>query len=145
VTGQRLAGRTACEGLARRMKGTDCAGQNFPRQILSLIGRASGPCQLISIFPPAYLSISISLSPSPVIIMYVLGCQLPAYATSTTYLHIYSTEQCLASTKLLTTPPPSPPRGCVLQRRRGTHSPGGEGVGGQYFGRRQTLDWPLTV
>ena len=21
----------------------------------------------------------------------------------------------------------------------------GEGVGGQYFGRRQTLDWPLTV
>jgi hypothetical protein len=27
----------------------------------------------------------------------------------------------------------------------GTHSPGGEGVGGQYFGRRQTLDWPLTV
>ena len=27
----------------------------------------------------------------------------------------------------------------------GTHSPGGEGVGGQYFGRRQTLNWPLTV
>ncbi len=26
-----------------------------------------------------------------------------------------------------------------------THSPGGEGVGGQYFRRRQTLDWPLTV
>ncbi len=26
-----------------------------------------------------------------------------------------------------------------------THSPGGEGVGGQYFGRRQILDWPLTV
>ncbi len=26
-----------------------------------------------------------------------------------------------------------------------THSPGGERVGGQYFGRRQTLDWPLTV
>ncbi len=24
------------------------------------------------------------------------------------------------------------------------HSPGGEGVGGQHFGRRQTLDWPLT-
>ncbi len=22
---------------------------------------------------------------------------------------------------------------------------GGEGVGDQYFGRRQTLDWPLTV
>jgi hypothetical protein len=27
----------------------------------------------------------------------------------------------------------------------GSHSQGGEGVGGQYFGRRQTLDWPLTV
>jgi hypothetical protein len=26
-----------------------------------------------------------------------------------------------------------------------THSPGVEGVGGQYFGRRQTLDWPLTI
>jgi hypothetical protein len=25
------------------------------------------------------------------------------------------------------------------------HPPGGEGVGGQYFGRRQTLDWPLTA
>ncbi len=27
----------------------------------------------------------------------------------------------------------------------GTHSPGGEGVGGQYFGRRQPLDWPLII
>ncbi len=45
-------------------------------------------------------------------------------------------------------PTPSPPSECVLppyQRREGTHSPGDEGVGGQYFGRRQTLDWPLTV
>jgi hypothetical protein len=44
--------------------------------------------------------------------------------------------------------PPSPPSKCVLpphQRRGGgTHSPGGEGVG-ECFGRRQTLDWPLTV
>jgi hypothetical protein len=31
-------------------------------------------------------------------------------------------------------PTPPPPH----QRRGGTHSPGGEGVGGQYFGRRQT-------
>ncbi len=23
--------------------------------------------------------------------------------------------------------------------------PGGEGVGGQYFGRHQTLDWPSTI
>jgi hypothetical protein len=38
----------------------------------------------------------------------------------------------------LVCPPPAPKAG-------GTHSPGGEGVGGQYFGRRQTLDWPLTV
>ncbi len=26
-----------------------------------------------------------------------------------------------------------------------THSPGGEGVEGQYFVRRQTLDWPLST
>ncbi len=45
-------------------------------------------------------------------------------------------------------PPPSPSSECVLpmhKRRGDTHSPGGEGVRGQYFGRRQTLDWPLTV
>jgi hypothetical protein len=45
-------------------------------------------------------------------------------------------------------PHPSPPSERVLpqhQRQGGTHSPGGEGMGGQYFGRRQTLDWPLTV
>ncbi len=54
------------------------------------------------------------------------------------------------TTKLLTPPPPpplyparvSPP---PAPKAGGTHSPGGEGVGGQYFGRRQTLDWPLTV
>jgi hypothetical protein len=34
--------------------------------------------------------------------------------------------------------PPAP-------KARGTHSPGREGVSGQYFGRRQTLDWPLTI
>ncbi len=49
----------------------------------------------------------------------------------------------------LLTPTPSPPSECVFpphQRRRGSHSPGDEGVGGQqYFGRRQTLDLPLTV
>ncbi len=36
-------------------------------------------------------------------------------------------------------PPPAPKAG------GGTHSPGCEGVGGHYCGRRQTLDWPLTV
>ncbi len=48
---------------------------------------------------------------------------------------------------ILLTPPPSTQLVCPPphQRRGGTHSPGGEGVGGQYFGRRQTLDWPLTV
>jgi hypothetical protein len=34
-------------------------------------------------------------------------------------------------------PPPSPSGECVLP------PPGGDGVGDQYFGRRQTLDWPL--
>jgi hypothetical protein len=45
-------------------------------------------------------------------------------------------------------PPPSPPGECVspaFVTGGRTHSPGGEGVGGQYFGRRETKDWPLTV
>jgi hypothetical protein len=45
-------------------------------------------------------------------------------------------------------PPPPPPSECVLpphQGGGGTYSPGDEGVGGQYFGRRQTLDGHLTV
>ncbi len=43
--------------------------------------------------------------------------------------------------------PPLHPASVSSQRTKGggTHLPGGEGVGGQYFGRRQTLDWPLTV
>jgi hypothetical protein len=65
----------------------------------------------------------------------------------TKYLRMYSTEQRLASSELLTPRPPpllhpasvSSPRP-PHQRRGATHSPGGEGVGGQYFGRRQTLD-----
>ncbi len=42
-------------------------------------------------------------------------------------------------------PPLSTPRECVLppHQRYCTHSPGSEGVGGQYFGNCQTLDWPL--
>jgi hypothetical protein len=40
-------------------------------------------------------------------------------------------------------PPPPPPGKCVPLLRGRTHSPGGEG--GQYFGRRETYDWPLTV
>jgi hypothetical protein len=44
-------------------------------------------------------------------------------------------------------PPPLPPASVSSPRTKGgggggTHSPGGEGVGGQYFGRRQTLDLP---
>ncbi len=44
--------------------------------------------------------------------------------------------------------PPSPPSECVLppHQRRGIQTRRAvRGVGGQYFGRRQTLDWPLTV
>jgi hypothetical protein len=55
----------------------------------------------------------------------------------TKYLHtVYRLQQCLASSELLT---PLHRAICVLpphQRRGG---------GGQYFGRLQTLDWPLTV
>jgi hypothetical protein len=59
----------------------------------------------------------------------------------TKYLHMWSTELCQASSKILTPPtplsaqrvcPPPPPTA------GGTHSPGGEGGGGQYFGRRLT-------
>ncbi len=50
------------------------------------------------------------------------------------------------NTKILTPHPPFHPMSVFSPSRGGTHSPGGEGVGGgQYFGRRQTLDWPLTV
>jgi hypothetical protein len=45
--------------------------------------------------------------------------------------------QCLAFTKILTTHTPSPPDECGAGGR--THSLGVEGVGGQYFVRRQTL------
>ncbi len=33
----------------------------------------------------------------------------------------------------------------VSSHRTKGDSPGGEGAGGQYFGRRHTLDWPLPV
>jgi hypothetical protein len=44
-------------------------------------------------------------------------------------------------------PPLSTQRVCPphAPKAGGTHSLGSDGVGGQYFGRRQTLDWPLTV
>jgi hypothetical protein len=43
-------------------------------------------------------------------------------------------------------PPPFHPASVSSPRTKGgTHSLGGEGVGGQYFGRRQTLDKPLRV
>ncbi len=46
-------------------------------------------------------------------------------------------------------PPPSPPGECVPPppptKAGVTHSPGEEGVGGQYFGRRERQYCPLTV
>jgi hypothetical protein len=42
--------------------------------------------------------------------------------------------------------PPSPLHPTSVSSPRGvTHSRSGEGAGGQYFGRRKTLDWSLTV
>ncbi len=46
---------------------------------------------------------------------------------------------------LLTPPPPLHPASKAGGGGGCTHTPGGEGAGGQYFGGRQTLDWPLTV
>jgi hypothetical protein len=42
----------------------------------------------------------------------------------------------------LRVPPPPPTNAGEVHS---THSPGGEGVGGQFFGRRETKDSPLTV
>jgi hypothetical protein len=59
-------------------------------------------------------------------------------------MYVQTTEQCRASSKIMT---PHPlfslhPASVSSPRTKGggggTHSPGGEGVGGQYFGRRQT-------
>jgi hypothetical protein len=49
--------------------------------------------------------------------------------------------------KYWTLPPLHPPSvsSPTHRRRGGTQSPSGEGVGGQYFGRRQKLNWPLTI
>ncbi len=70
-------------------------------------------------------------------------------AQSTYIYRVQTTEQCLASSKLPNywpTHPLSTQRVCpppVPKAGGRTHSPGGEGVGGQYFGRRQTLDYSL--
>ncbi len=50
--------------------------------------------------------------------------------------------QCLASSKILTFPPPHHPASVYTPRfwcGGRTHTLGGKGVGGQYFGRHQTL------
>ncbi len=66
---------------------------------------------------------------------------------NTNHLRMWGTEQCLESSKILTLHPPSTQRVCPPPAPKAggaTHSPGGEGLGGQYFARRQTLDLPLT-
>jgi hypothetical protein len=63
---------------------------------------------------------------------------------NTKYLHILSTEQCLASSELLIPPPPLPLASVSFPRtkgggREGTHSPGGEGVGGSIFRKKPDI------
>ncbi len=66
-------------------------------------------------------------------VLEVMEMQAEMIRLPTKYLHIQSTEQCLASYKLLT-PTPSLPSECVLPpHQRRTHSPGGEGGGGSIF------------
>jgi hypothetical protein len=62
--------------------------------------------------------------------------------TRTKYLHIWSTEQCLASSELLT-PPPLNPASVSSPRTKG----GGYTLAVQWVVERSilTLDWPLTV
>ncbi len=72
---------------------------------------------------------------------------LQIYIKSTKYLHMKSTELCLASSKILT-PQPLSTQGVCTPRTKGGGLHTRREVrewGGQYFGRRQTLDWPLTV
>jgi hypothetical protein len=81
-------------------------------------------------------------------VLEVMEMQAEMIRSPTKYLHVQSTEQCLASSKLLTSHPPLHPASVSFLRTKGgevqTRRAVG-GVGGQYFGRRQTLDWPLTV
>jgi hypothetical protein len=80
----------------------------------------------------------------------IVSC-FPIYFVPTKYLDIHVYVQSSVwrlPNYVLTTHPLSPrTKGGGLHS---THSPGGEGVRGggsifQYFGRRQTLDWPLTI
>ncbi len=66
---------------------------------------------------------------------------------STKYLHIVEYGAVSGVFQTIDPPTLSPPSECVLPMGGWgyMHSPGGEGLGGQYFGRRQTLDWPLIV
>jgi hypothetical protein len=73
----------------------------------------------------------------------------PNQVPQSTYLYRVQSSIWRLPNYLLTPPPPLHPASVSSppphQRRGGTHSPGCEGVGGQYFGRRQTLIWPLRV
>ncbi len=77
--------------------------------------------------------------------IYLYGCACLPHAQST---YIYRVQSSVWRSTELLTPTPSPPSECVLppHQRRGVHTRrAGRGVGGQYLGRRHTLDWPLTV
>jgi hypothetical protein len=78
--------------------------------------------------------------------VYLPNISFPVRGCTTKYLHIeyravsgvFRTIHPPPLSTQRVCPPPAPKAG-------GTHSPGGEEVEGQYFGRRQTLDWPLTA
>jgi hypothetical protein len=61
-------------------------------------------------------------------VLEVMEMQAEMIRSPAKYLHIQSTEQCLASSKLLTPHPLSTQRVCPSPAPKGTHSPGGEGV-----------------
>jgi hypothetical protein len=65
-------------------------------------------------------------------VLEVMEMQAEMIRLPTKYLHVQSTEQCLASYKLLTTHPLFTQRVCPSPAPKGTHSPGGEG-GGSIF------------
>ncbi len=65
----------------------------------------------------------------------------PSAASVAQNTYIYRLQSSIRRLPNYWPPTPSPPSECVLpphQRRGDTHSPAGEGVGGQYFGRPLT-------
>jgi len=81
--------------------------------------------------------------------LHTFSCRRQSYSEGTKYLHMYVEYRAVSGVFQNIDPHPLLHPASVSSPRTkgegGTHSTGGGGMGSQYFGRRQTLDWPLTV